>query len=90
LYLTIRKTPIFISISLTNMKNSPYPHCSLWLIRFGLLRDIADNDPGPLVALPAVNTSATAIRTRQCAACHKVDYVRRRELEAMTKKAEAS
>jgi hypothetical protein len=37
-----------------------------------------------------INTSATAIRTRQCAACHKVDYVRRRELEGMAKKAEAS
>jgi hypothetical protein len=37
-----------------------------------------------------INTSATAIRTRRCAACHEVDYVRRRELEGMAKKAEAS
>jgi hypothetical protein len=37
-----------------------------------------------------VNTSAAAIRTRQCAACHNVDYVRRREPAGMTGKVEAS
>jgi hypothetical protein len=37
-----------------------------------------------------INTSAPAIRTRRCAACHEVDYVRRRELEGMPKKVEAS
>jgi hypothetical protein len=36
------------------------------------------------------NHSAQAIRTRICASCHTLDYGRRRELESVSKKAEAS